>query len=168
MEHLAVAILEVLEVADVLVLGQQFIEVFAGLGVFEFVILQLAQRLRELARQIGKLLGLLLHPGLALLALGVQLCALAVQDVLEPLLHLRQRVLEIEVAVALADFLAQFLEELVQAHHAGAVDIEALARQPVDRLAHVIGVGEILGELLQHLVGVKADSSASRPIACSV
>ena len=90
--------------------------------------------------------------------------ALAIEDVLEPLLHLGQRVLEIEIAVALADLLAQLLEKLVEAHHARAVEVEALARQPVDRLAHVVGVGEILGELLQHLVGVKPELLA--PVPC--
>ena len=164
MKHLAVAVAEVLQVADILVFGEQLVEVLARLAVFEFVILQLAQRLGEPLRQIGELLHLVLHPGLALRPPRLQRVALAIEDVLQALLHLGERVLEVEVAVALADLLAQLLQELVQAHHAVAVDIEALAGQPVDRLAHVVGVGQILGQLLQHLVGVKPDALGAVPL----
>ena len=164
MEHLAVAILEILQVADVLVLAQQLVEILARLAVLELIVGKLTQRLGELFRQVSKLLLLVLHPGLALLAAGLQRLALAVQDVLEPLLHLRHRALQIEVAVALADLLAQLLQKFVQTHHAGAVDIESLAGQPVHGLAHVVGVGEVLGEFFQHLVGVQPDALRAVPL----
>ena len=87
----------------------------------------------------------------------LQRVALAIEDVLEPLFKLGERVLEIELAVALAHLLAHLLEELLQPGHARAVEVHPLAHHPVHRLAHVVGVGEVLGQLLEHLVGVEPE-----------
>ncbi len=95
------------------------------------------------------------------------MAALAIQNVLELLLHLGERVLQVEVAIALAHLLAQLLEELLQAHHPHAVEIHPLPHHPVHRLAHVVGVGQILRQLLEHLVGVELEPLACRPTACS-
>ena len=90
--------------------------------------------------------------------------ALAVQNVLELLLHLGERVLEIEVAIALAHLLAQLLDEFLEAHHLDAVEVHPLAHHPVHRLADVVGVREVLGELLEHLVGVELELLRAVPL----
>src|SRR5208282_2935501 len=100
-----IAIAEILEVADIFVFGKQLVEVRLRLFVFERIALQLADSLREPARYVRKLALLVFDSGLLPLEPNEGI-ALAVQDVLELLLHFREGVLQIEVAVALAHLLA--------------------------------------------------------------
>ena len=46
-KHMIVAIAEIFEIADIVVLGEQFVEVGLGLRVLELVAFELAQRLRK-------------------------------------------------------------------------------------------------------------------------
>ncbi len=163
-EKMAVAIAKIFEIADVLVLFQPRIKIGLGLGVFEVVALELAERFAQPARHPRDLPLLFLDARLLALEL-VQGLAFAAQEVLKPLLHLGQRALEVEFAVALAHLLANLFEELLQAHHLHAVEIQPLAHHPFHRLADVVGVGKILGQLLEHLVGVEPELLGTVPLA---
>ncbi len=163
MEHVLVAVAEVFEVADIFVLREQLLEIRFRLLVLELVVLQLANRLGKPPRHLRKLALLLLDSRLLPLE-RIQRVALAVEDVLEFLLHLGERVLEVEFAVALAHLLAKLLDELLEAHHLHAVEVHPLAHHPVHRLADVVGVGHVLGQLLEHLVGVKLQLLSAVPL----
>ena len=113
---------------------------------------ELANRLREPARDPLQLAQLLVEPHVRLLAVHpLQCAALAIDDVLESPLDFAERLLEIELAVALAHLLAQLFEKFLQARHARAVEVHPLPRHPVHRLAHVVGVGEKLGQLFERM-----------------
>jgi hypothetical protein len=66
------------------------------------------------------------------------------------------------LALAFAHRLAQRLEEVVDSHDAHALELQPVPQQPVERLLHVVGVRQVLGELLEDLLSGQAD--ALRPI----
>ena len=162
-EHVLIAIAKILEVANIFVFLEQLVEVFLRLRVLELVTLELAHRLRQPPRHPRQLALLFLDARLLSLE-RFQRRALAIQDILELLLHLRQRVLQIEVAIALAHLLAQLLDELLEPHHLDAVEVHPLPHHPVHRLAHVVGVRQVLGQLLEHLVGVELEPLGAVPL----
>ena len=162
-EHVLIAIAKILEVADVLVFLQQLVKVFLRLRVLELVALQLAHRLGQTPRHPRQLALLLLDA--RLLPLHRFECrALAVQNIFELLLHLGERVLQIEVAITLAHLLAKLLDELLEAHHLDAVEVHPLPHHPIHRLAHVVGVRQVLRQLLEHLVGVELEPLRAVPL----
>jgi hypothetical protein len=142
-KEVAVAALKFFDVADVLQLVEQILEVAARLGVLEVVLLQLLQRLGEAVRQAGEEVPLLLRlrPRRTLLLQGV---AFEVEQLIQAPAHLVEGVVEIEGAILLPQLLAQRLQKVVEAHDAHAFPLGALPRQPLERLLNVIGVRQIL------------------------
>jgi len=113
-------------------------------------------------RQVFEEVALRLHAGRRLPL--VERIALNVEELLQALADVVEGIVEIEVAVVLAQFVAQLFEEVVEAEDAHAVPFRALAHQPLERLLHVIGVGEILGEFLEHLVGIQPHALRAVPL----
>ena len=83
----------------------------------------------------------------------VERLALEIEQLLELLAHLGQRAAEIDLAVARAHRLPQLLEKVVEPEHADALELEALMAQPVERLLHVVRVRQVLGQLVEDLLG---------------
>ena len=163
MEHVLIAIAKIFEVANIFVFLEQRVEILFRLRVLELVTLQLAHRLRQPPRHARQLALLFLDARLLPLH-RFELGALAIQNVLELPLHLRQRALEIEVAIALPHLLPQLLDEFLEAHHLDAVEVHPLPHHPVHRLPHVVGVREVLGQLFEHLVGVELEPLRPVPL----
>jgi hypothetical protein len=84
--------------------------------------------------------------------------ALEVEELLELLAQLGERVAQVDLAVAAPHLLAQLLEEVVEAHDPDAlVPLEPLVEEPVERLLHVVRERQVLGELLEDAVRLEAD-----------
>ncbi len=164
--ELAVAALELLQRADVLELLEQALELGARLVVLELVVAQLLDARRTAARQLSRNAALGLRR-VARSPRSVERVALEVEQLLEPLGASRSSARSrLNVAVALAHRLAQLLEELVEPHDPHALELEALAQQPVERLLHVVGVREVLGRACSNTcVGGRAGRAACRPSA---
>jgi len=72
-------------------------------------------------------------------------------------------VAQVHVAIARPHLLAQLLEEVVEPHDAHALlPLEALVQQPIERLLHVVGEGEVLRELLEDVV--RGEPDLLRPV----
>jgi hypothetical protein len=161
LEQLAVAALKALQRAHVLELLEQALELGPCILVFELVAAQLLDRVREAARQAIELLafGLGRRVGAPL-----QRVALEIEQLLQTLGDRIEGALEIVLALALAHRLAQRLEEIVDSHDAHALELEAVAQQPVERLLDVVGIRQVLGELLEDLVSRELDALRAVPL----
>src|SRR5581483_7730624 len=155
LEQVAEATLEVLQVAEVLELLEEVLE-RASRVVLEGELFQALERLGEARRQAveeialaGRRLGIL-RPG--------ERVALDVEQLLEFLADLGERFAQVHLTIAVPHRLADLLEEVVEAHDADTrLPLEALVQEPVERLLHVVGEGQVLRQLLEDLIRLEAD-----------
>jgi len=113
------------------------------------------------ARQPVELLALGLRRRVAAL---LERLALQVEQLLEALGHGVEGAIEVVLPLPLAQRVAQRLEEIVDPHDAQAVELEPVAQQPVEGLLHVVGVRQVLGELLEDLLGGQPDPLRAVPL----
>ena len=160
-EEVAVATREVLEIADVVELVEQALERVGRVALLEVVVAQPAERFREAMRQPIEevVLASRLRPVLE----PVEGVAFEVEQSAELLADLGECMAQVHVAIARPHLLAQLLEEVVEPHDAHALlPLEALVQQPIERLLHVVGEGEVLRELLEDVV--RGEPDLLRPV----
>src|SRR5439155_15658407 len=156
LKEVAVTPLEVLEVADVLQLLEQVFERAARVVVREGMVAQLLERLGEARREAVQRLPLA-GGGLAVDE-AVERVALEVEQLLQLLAQLAESLAQVDLAIAASHCLAELLQEVVEPHDTHALlPLEPLVEEPVEGLLHVVGEGEVLGELLENPLRLEAD-----------
>ncbi len=161
-ERLAVLLHELFEALDVLELLEEVGELAGGLIVFERVVLERGDRVGESVRHLveKRLFGC--EIGIVGLALG-QRVAFEIEKLVELPAHLVERMAHVEVAVVLAHAVPDLLEDLVEPRNAHPGKVGALTHEPLERLADVVGVREVLAELAEDLVGIEPQPLAPVP-----
>src|SRR5439155_4899504 len=132
------------------------------LRVLEVVIAEGLERLGELRRQPVE--DVPLAGGTLPVLEAIERLALAIEELGQLLAQLAERLAEVHLPVAAPHLRAQLLEEVVEPHDADALfPLDALVEQPVERLLHVVGEGEVLGQLLEDLIRLEANLLGAVP-----
>src|SRR5207249_7078261 len=89
---------------------------------------------------------------------AIERVALQVEQLLQLLAQLAERLAQVDLLIATPHGLAELLQEVVEPHDTDALlPLEPLVEEPVEGLLHVVGEGEVLGELLEDAVRLEAD-----------
>ena len=146
-EEIPVPPTELLEIADVTELLEEVLKIPLRVAILESVLLKLLDRLAEAQRQPVEKLALLVSAFAHLL----QGRAFEIDDPVELVAQVVERMVQVELAVTLAHLLAQLLEQIVETDDPRTLPLHSLTQQPVHRLLQVVGEREVLRELFEDL-----------------